>query len=86
MAPLPLGRESLAVADAVAVDFEELGVFEGVVVKVKATGAAEVYFDCDGTTSICYDDASTLSAWSRHASGCLIAVCPVKCAAFSMLS
>jgi hypothetical protein len=53
---LPVGTESLAPGDAVAVDFEELGVFEGVVLTARAAGAAEVFFACDGTTSICSDD------------------------------
>lgn len=49
---LPVGTESLAVGERVEVDFEELGTFEGVVVDAMvAKGSADVFFECDGTTS-----------------------------------
>ena len=49
---LPVGTESLAVGERVEVDFEKLGTFEGVVVDAMAAkGTADVFFECDGTTS-----------------------------------
>ena len=48
---MPMGTEKLDIGERVEVAFEGLGVFEGKVIKASSEAGAEVFFECDKTTS-----------------------------------